>query len=102
MLTIYGTVNIFKSMWFRFWSSQDMDDRQKRELYVKNNYDIKWTSCAVAMCLLSFVKDWMIGLNNQSWWNLLCAFLFGLLLWGNLRTLDIDKKRLKRKKDFGI
>ncbi|MDP3800132.1 MAG: hypothetical protein Q8Q90_01785 [bacterium] len=102
MLTIYATVTVFKGIWFRFWASRHMDDRQKRELYVKNRYDIKWTSCMVVICLLSFVKDRMIGLNDQSWWNLFCAFLFGLLLWGSYGTLNIEKKRLKRKNDFGI
>lgn len=102
MLTIYATVTIFKSIWFRFWSSHRMDEREKLSFYVNRRYDIKWTSCMVVMCLLSFVKDRMIGFNNQSWLNLLLAFLFGLLLWGNYRNLNIDQKRLERKRDFGI
>lgn len=100
ILTIYATVNIFKSIWFRFWLSRHMNDCQKRELYVKNRYDIKWSSCAVIVCLMSFVKDRMIGLGDQSWWNFLCALLFGLLLWGNYKTLNTEKERLNKKNNF--
>lgn len=102
ILSIYATVNIYKSMWLSYWASRYMDDRQKREFYVKNKYDIKWAFCMMIMLLLVFVLFQMIGLKNQSWVGLLCAFLFGFLLWGNYRTLNIDKERLKRKKDFGI
>ena len=102
MLTIYATVTIFKSIWFRFWSSRHMNDRQKREFYVKNRYDIKWTSCTMVASLLGFILFQISGLKDLSWWNLLCTFLWGLLLWGNSRTLNMEKDRLKRKKDFGI
>ena len=102
VLTLYATVNIFQSIWFRFYGSRDMSDREKREFYVENKHDIKWALSLAIMSLLGFILFQLIGLKDQSWLDLLCAFLFGFLLWGNYRTLNTEKERLKRKKDFGI
>ncbi len=102
ILTLYATANIFQSIWFRFWSSRHMNDRQKREFYVENKYDIKWTFCMTVISLLGFTLFQLIGLKDQSRWLLLHAFLWGLFLWGSCRTFNIEKERLNRKKDFGI
>lgn len=102
MLTIYATVNIFQSIWFRFWLSRRMDERERLSFYVNKRYDVKSSFCMMVMCLLSSVLMRLIGLKDLSWWNLLCFFLFWILFWGNSRTLNIEKERLKRKNDFGI
>lgn len=99
ILTVYATANIFQSIWFRFYLSQHMGDRQKREFYVKQRYDIKWTFTFLVAFLLAVPLDFLIGVPYQAWWNLLCAFLFWLLLWGNLKTHDFEKQRLDRKND---
>lgn len=91
ILTIYATVTIFKSTWFRFWSSRKMDDQEKREFYVKNKYDIKWSLALMGVCLLGAVLSIILGLSHQAGWNLLCAFLFWLLSWGTLKTYEPKK-----------
>lgn len=107
ILVLYATVNIFQSMWFRFYGSRNMSDREKREFHVENKYDVKWSFSMTVVLLLGSVLSQLIGLQGQVWLELLCAFLFWLLFWGNYRTLTIlknflneEKERLKRKKDF--
>ncbi len=107
ILTLYGTANIFQSIWFRLYGSRNMSDYEKREFHVKNMYDVKWTFCMTLVSLLSSVLSQLIGLQDQVWPELMCAFLFLFLFWGHYRTLTMlkdflskEKKRLKRKKDF--
>ena len=99
ILTFYATVNIFQSIWFRFWSSRYMDEQQKREFHVKNRYEVKWSFSFTVMSLLGFVLFQLIGLEDLSWWYLLCAFLFGFLFWGCCRTLGTLKDYLKVESD---
>ena len=107
ILTLYATVNIFQSIWFRFYGSRNMSDWEKREFHVKNKYDVKWSFSMTIVLLLGSVLSQFIGLQGQVWLELLCAFLFWFLFWGNYRTLTMlknflnkEKERLKRKKDF--
>ena len=102
ILIMYATVNIIQSTWFRFYGSRSMSDREKREFYVEKKYDIKWSSCTMVALLLGSILSQLLGLYRQVWWELLCVFLFWFLLWGNYRTLNIEKERLKKKNDFGI
>ncbi len=102
ILTLYAIANIFQSIRFRFWASRKMSDKEKREFYVEKKYDIKWSFSMTIGLLLGSVLSQLIGLQGQVWLELLCTFLFWLLFWGNYRTLNTEKKRLNRKKDFGI
>lgn len=102
VLTLYATANIFQSIWFRLWGSKTMSDREKREFFIEKKFDLKWPLAFVVMCIFGFFIFQLTGAKNVSWWNLLCALLFGLLLWGNYRTYDFEKQRLNRKKDFDV
>jgi len=102
ILTLYATVNIFQSLWFKFWSSRNMSDQEKKEFYVAKKYDIKWTSSMAVMSLLGFVLFQLIGLKDLSWWNLFCAVIFGILFWGNYRILHVEEKKIIIKKNFDI
>lgn len=79
-----------------------MDDRTKRESYVRNKYDIKWSLSLTVVAMLGSVTFWLMGIRELSGLLLLVALLFWLLWWGNCRTLNLEKKHLERKKDFGI
>ena len=96
-LTLHASVYIFRSIWFRFWASRKMSNLEKRILYVHGSYDVKWSISLIVMLVLCFVLFQLIGFKVQSWWSILCAFLFGLLLWGNYRTLNTEKERLKKQ-----
>lgn len=101
-LVIYATVNILQSIWFRFWGSRNMDDRAKREFYIQKKYDIKWTFCLTIVCILGSIIFWLSSRSDLAFLELLCAYLFWLLLWGNYRTLNLERERLNKKKDLGI
>lgn len=79
-----------------------MDDRTKREFYVRNKYDIKWSLSLTVVAMLGSVTFWLMGIRELSGLLLLAALLFWLLWWGNCRTLNLEKKHLEIKKDFGI
>lgn len=102
ILTLYATVNIIQSIRFRFWGSRDMDDRAKRESYVRNRYDVKWSLSFVIICGLGSIIFRLCGSSNLAFLELVMAFLFLLLWWGNCRTLNLEKERLNRKKNFGL
>ena len=102
ILTLYATVNIFQSIWFRFWGNKAMSDREKRAFYVENKFDLKWPLALIAVSILGFFIFQLTGAKDLSRWNLLCALLFGLLLWGNFKTYDFEKQRLNRKNDLNI
>lgn len=102
ILTLYATANILQSIWFRFWSSRSMSDEEKVKFYVAQKCDVKWSLTLTLVCLLGVPLSVLIGLPKQIGWHFLCSFLFGFLLWGNYRTLKIEKDRLKRKEDFNI
>lgn len=102
ILTLYAIANIFQSMWFRFYRSRYMSDRAKREFYVEKKYDVKWSFSITVALALGSVLSQLIGLQGQIWLELLCTFLFGFLLWGNYRTLNMERERLLIKKDFEV
>ena len=102
LFSIYATVNIFQSIRFRFWVSRDMDDMTKREFYVQNRFDLKWPFCLIVVCVLGSVVFNLNGRSGLAFLELVCAFLFWLLLWGNYRTLNLEIERLNRKKDLGL
>ena len=102
ILVLYATANILQSIWFRFYGSRNISDQEKREFYVEKKYDIKWTFSMMVAMLFGSMVSLLSGRREEVLWMLICAFLFGLLLWGAYRTLDIDKKRLDRKKGLGI
>ena len=100
-LTLFATVNICLSMWFRFWSSKEMDDRTKREFYVQNKYDIKWSLSLAFVALGGALIFGLLGIRQLSTLNLRVALLFFILFWGSYRTLNAEKKRLEKKRNFG-
>ncbi|MBI2674633.1 MAG: hypothetical protein HYX22_02765 [Candidatus Yanofskybacteria bacterium] len=106
VLTIYATVNILQSIWFRFWSSRAMDDREKREFYVRTRYDVKWSFSLAVVMMLGSLMFQLMGLIKPAGLMLLLFFLFCLLFWGNYRTLKIEiereRRRLEMRKSFGI
>ena len=95
MLTIYATATIFKSIWFKLWSSRTMSDKEKREFYVSKKYDIKWPLCFMVATLLGCVIFQLNYRSDLAILNLICSLLFGLLWWGNYRTLNIERRRLE-------
>lgn len=101
ILTIYAIVNIFQSIWFRFLGSRQMDDRAKREYYVRKKHDVKWSLSLTLSTMLSSINFLMMKLSWLSGLVLFISLLFWFLWWGNSRTLDIETKRLERKKEFG-
>lgn len=102
ILTLYATANIFQSIWFRFWGSKTMSDQEKREFFIEKKFDLKWPLALIVVSILGFFIFQLTGAKDLSWWNLLYALLFGLLLWGNFKTYNFEKQRLDRKKDFNI
>ena len=79
-----------------------MGDREKREFYVRNKYDIKWSLSLTIVAILESLMFWLMGLKELSVANLLVALLLCFLFWGNYRTLNLEKRRLERKKEFGV
>lgn len=102
VIALYATANIFQSMWFRFWSSRTIDDRTKREFYVRKKYDVKWSLSLVIVAMLGYINSLLVGLSALNNWYLLVTLLFLILFWGNHRVLNIEKRRLERKKEFEI
>lgn len=98
VLSLFAAVNIFKSMWFRFRSSKVMSDREKREFYIRNRYDVKWSLSLVIATMLESVAYWLMDLKELSNWTLLVSLLLWLLFWGNCRTLNLEKRHFERKK----
>ncbi|MEK7138669.1 MAG: hypothetical protein AAB799_00630 [Patescibacteria group bacterium] len=102
VLTLFATVNILLSIWFRFWKSKNMSESEKREVYVRQRYDIKWSLSLAFVGVLSALMFQLFGLGLLANLNLLVSLLFWLLFWGNHVTWSVEKKRLDRKRSFGI
>lgn len=102
ILTLYAGIKIFQSMWFRFYQNKKMSDRKKREFYVNAGYDIKWSLALTVVCFLGVPLSILLGRTGQVPWNFICALGFGLLFWGNYRTIDKERKRLDMENDLEI
>lgn len=73
-----------------------MGDKAKKEHYVRNKYDVKWSCALTFVAMLGSLMFQIMGIGWLSGWNLFISLLFWLLFWGNYRTLNAEKQRLER------